>query len=137
MLFLIHFHSQIYSLFLHTLYHNVPTVFTQLVLTVLLFLTLIYSQLSLLQGLIDAVVKVLPEAQHRYCVRHIESNWCRKWRSGQMRKLMWWCAWSSYVEEFKDQLNKLGKLSKDGSMNFVKYPPKAWLELILVLSVRT
>ena len=54
-----------------------------------------------------------------------------------MRKLMWWCVWSSYVEEFKGQLNKLGKLSKDGSMNFVKYPPKAWLELILVLSVRT
>uniref|UniRef100_A0A3Q7G1B2 Transposase MuDR plant domain-containing protein n=1 Tax=Solanum lycopersicum TaxID=4081 RepID=A0A3Q7G1B2_SOLLC len=77
-------------------------------------------------GLIDAVVKVLPEAQHRYCVRHIESNWCRKWRSGQMRKLMWWCAWSSYVEEFKDQLNKLGKLSKDGARNLVKYPPKAW-----------
>uniref|UniRef100_A0A3Q7J9Q9 Transposase MuDR plant domain-containing protein n=1 Tax=Solanum lycopersicum TaxID=4081 RepID=A0A3Q7J9Q9_SOLLC len=77
-------------------------------------------------GLIDAVVKVLPEAQHRYCVRHIESNWCRKWRSGQMRKLMWWCAWSSYVEEFKDQLNKLGKLSEDGARNLVKYPPKAW-----------
>uniref|UniRef100_A0A3Q7EQ32 Uncharacterized protein n=1 Tax=Solanum lycopersicum TaxID=4081 RepID=A0A3Q7EQ32_SOLLC len=77
-------------------------------------------------GLIDAVVKVLPEAQHRYCVRHIESNWCRKWRSGQMRKLMWWCAWSSYVEELKDQLNKLGKLSEDGARNLVKYPPKAW-----------
>ena len=43
-----------------------------------------------------------------------------------MRKLMWWCAWSSYVEEFKDQLNKLGKLSEDGARNLVKYPPKAW-----------
>ncbi|KAG5615006.1 hypothetical protein H5410_014830 [Solanum commersonii] len=63
----------------------------------------------------DVVGKVLPKAQHRYCVRHIESNWCKRWRSGQMRKLMWWCSWSSYDEEFKDQLTKLGKLSKDGA----------------------
>ncbi|KAH0685624.1 hypothetical protein KY290_017130 [Solanum tuberosum] len=62
------------------------------------------------KGLIYVVDKVLPEAQHRYCVRHIESNLCKRWRSGQMRKLMWWCPWSSYDEDFKDQLNKLGKL---------------------------
>ncbi|KAH0706388.1 hypothetical protein KY285_010890 [Solanum tuberosum] len=78
------------------------------------------------KGLIDVVDKVLPEAQHWYCVRHMESNWCKRWRSGQMRKLMWWCAWSSYDEEFKDQLNKLGKLSNDGARDLVKYPPKAW-----------
>uniref|UniRef100_A0A3Q7J7Q6 Uncharacterized protein n=1 Tax=Solanum lycopersicum TaxID=4081 RepID=A0A3Q7J7Q6_SOLLC len=58
--------------------------------------------LDMQKGQIDVVVKVFLEAQH-----------------------------GSYVEEFKGQLNKLGKLSKDGSMNFVKYPPKAWLELIL------
>ncbi|KAG5596989.1 hypothetical protein H5410_038221 [Solanum commersonii] len=43
-----------------------------------------------------------------------------------MRKLMWWCAWSSYNEEFKDQLNKLGKLSKDGARDLVKNPQKVW-----------
>ncbi|KAH0656263.1 hypothetical protein KY285_031145 [Solanum tuberosum] len=49
------------------------------------------------KGLIDVVDKVLPEAQH-----------------------------SSYNEEFKDQLNKLGKLSKDGARDLVKNPQKAW-----------
>ena len=42
-----------------------------------------------------------------------------------MRKLMWWCSLSSYDEDFKDQLLKLGKLSKDGARNFIKYPQKA------------
>ncbi|KAH0645325.1 hypothetical protein KY284_033209 [Solanum tuberosum] len=56
-------------------------------------------------GLIDIVDKVLPEAQHRYCVRHIESNWCKRWRSGQMRKLMWW--WYSneaYMLTYKNKM---------------------------------
>lgn len=43
-----------------------------------------------------------------------------------MRKLMWWCAWSSYEEEFKNQLNKLGKLSNEAATNLVKYTPKTW-----------
>ncbi|XP_019256297.1 PREDICTED: uncharacterized protein LOC109234687 [Nicotiana attenuata] len=63
---------------------------------------------------------VLPEANHRYCVRHIEANWCKKWRSGEMRKLLWWCAWSSYDEEFKDQLKKLGDLSEDAAKDILK-----------------
>ncbi|XP_059300213.1 uncharacterized protein LOC132052612 [Lycium ferocissimum] len=27
------------------------------------------------KGLVDAIDKILPEANHRFCVRHIESNW--------------------------------------------------------------
>ncbi|KAH0752297.1 hypothetical protein KY285_005445 [Solanum tuberosum] len=30
------------------------------------------------KGLIDAKKSVLPEAKYRYCVRHIEANWCKK-----------------------------------------------------------
>ncbi|XP_075100608.1 uncharacterized protein LOC142176547 [Nicotiana tabacum] len=77
-------------------------------------------------GLDDDVSTVLPYAHHMYCTRHIEDNWLKKWRSGEMRKLMWWCAWSTYEEEFKDQLLKLGGMSKDVARDLVNYPPKAW-----------
>lgn len=40
-----------------------------------------------------------------------------------MRKLMWWCAWSTYDKEFKDQLNKLGKLDKDAAKDLIGRPP--------------
>ncbi|XP_049397856.1 uncharacterized protein LOC125861965 [Solanum stenotomum] len=43
-----------------------------------------------------------------------------------MKKLMWWCAWSTYDEEFKDQLNKLGKLDADVAKDLISKPPRAW-----------
>lgn len=73
-----------------------------------------------------AVKNVLPESHHRYCVRHIEANWCKRWKSGEMRKYMWWCAWSSYEEEFNDQLRKLGELSVDSARELLNYPPQCW-----------
>ncbi|XP_033508926.1 uncharacterized protein [Nicotiana tomentosiformis] len=78
------------------------------------------------KGLLDAVSVVLPEANKKFYVRHIEANWCKSWRSGEMKKLMWWCAWSTYEEEFKDQLVSLGELDEDSARDLVKYPPKAW-----------
>nr|XP_016442445.1 PREDICTED: uncharacterized protein LOC107767859 [Nicotiana tabacum] len=49
------------------------------------------------KGLIEAVQAVVPNAHHRYCVRHIEANWCRRWGAGNLKKkYLWWCAWSSY-----------------------------------------
>nr|XP_009796912.1 PREDICTED: uncharacterized protein LOC104243429 [Nicotiana sylvestris] len=78
------------------------------------------------KGLLDVVSTVLPDAHHRYYARHIEANWFKKWRNGKMRKLMWWCAWSTHEEEFKDQLLKLGGMSQDVARDLINYPPKAW-----------
>lgn len=52
-----------------------------------------------------------------------------------MRKLLRWCAWSSYDEEFKDQLKKLGNLSEDGAKDILKYPPRVWCRAYLALNV--
>ncbi|XP_075074464.1 uncharacterized protein LOC142162060 [Nicotiana tabacum] len=78
------------------------------------------------KGLLDAVSNVYPQANHRWCVRHIEANWSKKWKSGDMKKLIWWCAWSTYEEVFKDQLKKLGQLDEDAAKALVSYPPKNW-----------
>ncbi|XP_059283419.1 uncharacterized protein LOC132037002 [Lycium ferocissimum] len=78
------------------------------------------------KGLLDSVRNVLPQAHQRYCAKHIEANWLKKWRSGEMRKLMWWWAWSTYDEEFKDQLKKLGKLDEVAAKDLVRISPEAW-----------
>ncbi|OIT03611.1 hypothetical protein A4A49_14083 [Nicotiana attenuata] len=77
------------------------------------------------KGLLDDVSIVLPDTHHMYCARHIEANWLKKWRSGEMRRLIWWCGWSTYKEEFKDQLLKLGGMSEDAARDLINYPPKA------------
>ncbi|XP_015167010.1 uncharacterized protein [Solanum tuberosum] len=78
------------------------------------------------KGLIDAKKSVFPEAKYKYCVRHIEANWCKRWRSGQAKKLMWWCAWATYVEDFEDQLRKLGDIDEEAAKDLLKYKPQTW-----------
>nr|XP_009594829.1 uncharacterized protein LOC104091250 [Nicotiana tomentosiformis] len=64
------------------------------------------------KGLVEAMQDILPDAHHRYCVRQIKANWCKRWGAGELKKYLWWCSWSSYNEDFKDQLKNLGELNK-------------------------
>nr|XP_033511381.1 uncharacterized protein LOC117276169 isoform X1 [Nicotiana tomentosiformis]XP_033511382.1 uncharacterized protein LOC117276169 isoform X1 [Nicotiana tomentosiformis]XP_033511383.1 uncharacterized protein LOC117276169 isoform X1 [Nicotiana tomentosiformis] len=43
-----------------------------------------------------------------------------------MNKLMWWCAWSTYEEEFKDQLKTLGDIHEDAARELLHYLPQNW-----------
>ena len=45
---------------------------------------------------------------------------------GELKKHFWICAWSTFDEEFKDNLKKLGELSKSAAEDLMKYPPHAW-----------
>nr|XP_016458895.1 PREDICTED: uncharacterized protein LOC107782522 [Nicotiana tabacum] len=81
------------------------------------------------KGLIDSISEVLPEAHHRFCVRHIEANWCKRWGSGEYKKYLWWVAWSTYEEDFQDQLKSMSQVDDDGKTdveNLLKYPLTCW-----------
>ncbi|XP_070002584.1 uncharacterized protein LOC142165949 [Nicotiana tabacum] len=58
--------------------------------------------------------------------RHIEANWCKRWKSGEMKKLLWWCAWSIYEEDFQDQLKNMGDMDEDAMRDLLHYPPQSW-----------
>ncbi|XP_016435975.1 uncharacterized protein LOC107762158 [Nicotiana tabacum] len=78
------------------------------------------------KGVLDVVRNVCPQSYHRYCARHIEANWSKKWNTDEMKKLMWWCSWSTYEEEFKDMLKQLGEVSEDAVRDLLNYPPVTW-----------
>lgn len=78
------------------------------------------------KGLVNAVHDVLPLAEHRYCARHVYANWSKKWRTGELRKKFWICAWSSFKEEFEDNLKLLGAISKRAAEDFVAYNPQVF-----------
>ncbi|KAG5627977.1 hypothetical protein H5410_013195 [Solanum commersonii] len=73
-------------------------------------------------GLIGVIDGLLPKAQHRWCARHIEANWSRSWSGVQVKKMFWWSAWSTYEEEFNDQLKFMGSVSKKAAK--VSHPEK-------------
>nr|XP_016494825.1 PREDICTED: uncharacterized protein LOC107814016 [Nicotiana tabacum] len=98
------------------------------------FLELFHNSLDLNMGngvtfmsdMQKAIKTVHPEAKHRFCVRHVESNWCKEYRGLEMKKLLWWSAWATYEEDFKDQLSKLGQLKETSVTDLLKYPPQSW-----------
>ncbi|XP_050210068.1 uncharacterized protein LOC126660546 [Mercurialis annua] len=78
------------------------------------------------KGLIKAVKEIFPGAEHRWCARHIWANWSKKWGGGHLQKQFWICAWSTYEEEFIDNLKKIGETSKKAAEDLVWYPPHNW-----------
>ncbi|XP_016444100.2 uncharacterized protein LOC107769408 [Nicotiana tabacum] len=79
------------------------------------------------KGLLEAVRTIHPLSNHRFCLRHIEANWSKRIRiSGEMKKYLWWSTWSTYEEDFKDQLKNLGELSVDAANELLRYPPHNW-----------
>lgn len=86
----------------------------------------IHFYLRYAKGFIEAMRVSLPESNHRYCVKHIESNWCKRWRSGEMKKLLWRYAWSTYEKYFQDQLKNMGNMDEDIVRDLLYYPPQSW-----------
>ncbi|XP_049378217.1 uncharacterized protein LOC125843004 [Solanum stenotomum] len=79
------------------------------------FLQLLEKSLNLKNG--DSITFM--SDMQRYCVRHVEANWMKRFRTGEMKKLMWWAAWCIYEEDFKDQLNALGALSEEAAKDLM------------------
>uniref|UniRef100_A0A3Q7ECQ1 PB1-like domain-containing protein n=1 Tax=Solanum lycopersicum TaxID=4081 RepID=A0A3Q7ECQ1_SOLLC len=61
-----------------------------------------------------------------WCAKHIEANWSKSWSGVQMKKMFWWYAWSTYGEEFEDQLKSMGSVSKKAVEGLLWYPPQHW-----------
>ncbi|XP_057791096.1 uncharacterized protein LOC131008220 [Salvia miltiorrhiza] len=78
------------------------------------------------RGLINAVETTLPNAEHRWCARHIYANWSKNWRGPELTKQFWICAWSTYEEDFKQNLTKIGDIKKKAAEELLKYPPHTW-----------
>jgi transposase-like protein len=47
------------------------------------------------EGLIPAVKEVFPESEHRFCVRHLYSNFQEKFKGEMLKNQLWTCARSS------------------------------------------
>ncbi|KAH0781133.1 hypothetical protein KY290_000731 [Solanum tuberosum] len=74
----------------------------------------------------------ISDMQKRYCARYIEENWCKRWGKGELKKVLWWAAWSSFTEEFEDQLQEMKEVNGEAGHDLIdKYPPKAWYKPII------
>ncbi|KAL9663826.1 hypothetical protein QQ045_019218 [Rhodiola kirilowii] len=62
------------------------------------------------KGLREALKDLVPEAEHRLCVRHIYANFCKKFKCKELKDAMWACARASTRGQFIEKMKALKDL---------------------------
>ncbi|KAL9667757.1 hypothetical protein QQ045_002122 [Rhodiola kirilowii] len=62
------------------------------------------------KGLREALKDLVPEAEHRLCVRHIYANFCKKIKGKELKDAMWACARASTRGQFIEKMKALKDL---------------------------
>ncbi|KAE8735657.1 hypothetical protein F3Y22_tig00000340pilonHSYRG01097 [Hibiscus syriacus] len=66
------------------------------------------------KGLVEAMMHVLPNAEHRTCVRHLYSNFKNnaQFKGKNLKDALWKATRATYKKEFEDAMDELKALSK-------------------------
>ena len=50
----------------------------------------------LMHGLVNVVIDVCPEVEHRWRACHIFANWAKRHRGGEIKRQFWKASWSTF-----------------------------------------
>nr|KAJ0212180.1 hypothetical protein LSAT_V11C400158540 [Lactuca sativa] len=78
------------------------------------------------KGIIPAVAKVFPNAEHRFCLRHIQGNLKKQWKGKELSDLVWKCGRSTTLNHFKYAMDELKKMNDEAHAWFCKIPVETW-----------
>nr|GEY42777.1 transposase, mutator type [Tanacetum cinerariifolium] len=53
------------------------------------------------RGMVSAIAKLIPSAEHRFYARHINENMNLTWKGGDYKKMLWRCATSTTIVRFQ------------------------------------
>ena len=79
------------------------------------------------KGLIPAVQQVFPDSEHRFCVRHLYSNFQEKFKGEVLKNQLWSCARSSFVQQWNMNMEKMKALDEAAFKWLEKMPPNTWV----------
>ncbi|GKD17633.1 hypothetical protein Tco_1206791 [Tanacetum coccineum] len=78
------------------------------------------------KGIIPAIANLFPNAEHRYCVKHIHENMKKRWNGNAYKELLWTAASTTTVPEFQKAMEKLKEFSKEAYEWLNLIPPQHW-----------
>lgn len=84
--------------------------------------------LCVLQGLIAAVAKVWPDAEHRFCVRHMYQNFHKLHKGEQLKNNLWAIARATNNPTYKKAMEKMKADSVPAYEWVEKWPPRTWIK---------
>ncbi|GJY07751.1 mutator type transposase [Tanacetum coccineum] len=78
------------------------------------------------KGIIPAIAKLFPNAEHIYCVKHIHENMKKKWNGTAYKELLWRAAKATTVPDFQIAMEKLKEFRKPAYEWLNLIPPQHW-----------
>ena len=79
-----------------------------------------------MQGLSDVFKDKLPNANNRYCVKHLYGNVTSKFKGKRLKDIVWKAAYANILREFDNWMKKIEKLKVD-AYNYLNYlDPRCW-----------
>ena len=79
-----------------------------------------------MQGLIEAVKEMLPQAEHRQCARHIASNFTKRFTGVHYENLFWEASKATTESDYKKAMTQIEALNTKASKFLLDKDPKTW-----------
>ena len=71
--------------------------------------------------------QVFPDSEHRFCVRHLYSNFNEKFKGEVLKNQLWTCARSSSDDSFKRNMEIMKSLDANAYEWLANMPPNTWV----------
>ena len=101
------------------------------VFSLFILLILFSIEFCVKQGLIPAINMLFPTVKHRYCVKHIYSNFKADHKRLELNDALWRYVGVTTIREFERRMQELKYLDLKAWEYLVDINPTQWLSLIL------
>ncbi|WVY89937.1 hypothetical protein V8G54_035451 [Vigna mungo] len=78
------------------------------------------------QGLRHAIDELLPRVDQRFCVRHMYSNFRKKYPGKNLKRLMWRAATTTHPQTWEMEMRNIRALNEDAYKHLIAIPPRHW-----------
>ena len=73
------------------------------------------------------MAQVFPEAEHRFCVRHLYQNFQVHFKGDNLKNQLWTCARSTYVRHWEKNMQKMKEIDAAAHQWLEQMAPNTWV----------
>ncbi|KAI3677529.1 hypothetical protein L6452_36793 [Arctium lappa] len=78
------------------------------------------------KGILPAIAKLFPYAEHRFCLRHIHDNMKQQWKGKAYKDHLWKCATATTIPQFQQAMEDLRMVNQPCYDWLKQIPPQHW-----------
>ncbi|XP_017441060.1 uncharacterized protein LOC108346492 [Vigna angularis] len=88
------------------------------------FLELLIEDLGGSEDSVPTISKLLPRAEHKFCMRHLYANFRKRFSGQTLKNLMWKTATSTYPQAWEREMLSIKEVNVDAYKYLIAIPPR-------------